>query len=82
MDSAFLVYFMVLVCWDYSEIFTSMLTLKLGMTKKVNEPMSSGLYCQNYFYGTINFNFLFIILDFEFLFNKLFCVYLMYVCQI
>lgn len=34
------------------------------------------------FYGTINFNFLFIILDFEFLFNKLFCVYLMYVCQI
>ena len=44
MDSAFLVYFMVLVCWDYLEIFTSMLTLKLGMTKKVNEPMSSGLH--------------------------------------
>lgn len=57
MDSAFLVYFMVLVCWDYSEIFTFMLTLKLGMTKKVNEPMSSGLYCNTIFMARLTSTF-------------------------
>lgn len=57
MDSAFLVYCMVLVCWDYSEIFTSMLTLKLGMIKKVNEPMSSGLYCNAIFMARLTSTF-------------------------
>ena len=57
MDSAFLVYFMVLVCWDYLEIFTSMLTLKLGMTKKVNEPMSSGLHYNTIFMAQLTSTF-------------------------
>ena len=56
--------------------------VKARHDKKSEWANVDGLYCNTIFMARLTSNFLFKILDFEFLFNKLLFVYLMYVCQI